>query len=69
MNYGEKDHKDYRDKPIEELTLNEILTSFTVIQREDYWEGGNDYVFERFLENKTFGRLCKRLQELCSDNK
>ena len=29
--YGEKGHLDYRDKPIEQLTFDEVLTSFTVI--------------------------------------
>ena len=65
INYGDKDHKDCREKPIEELTLKEILTSFTVIQREEYWEGGYDYTFEKYIENKTFEKLYNRLQELC----
>ena len=64
-NYGEKDHIDYREKPIEDLTLNEVLTSFTVIQREDHWEGGYDCIFERYIKNKTFEKLYNRLQEVC----
>ena len=62
--YGEEGHLDYRDKPIEQLTFDEVLTSFTVIQREDYWEGGYDYIFEGYLKDKTFERLYNRLQEL-----
>lgn len=66
-NYGAKDHKDYRDKPFEELSLDEVLTSFTIIQREDYWNGGYDSAFERYLENKTFEKLYNRLQELIKE--
>ena len=65
--YGEKDHKDYRDKPFDELSLDEVLTSFTIIQREDYWNGGYDSTFERYLENKTFEKLYNRLQELIKE--
>ena len=67
LKYGEDSHYDYRHKPIEQLTLDEVLTSFTVIQREDYWEGGYDYIFERYLADKTFERLYDRLQELVSE--
>ena len=65
-NYGSKDHKNYRHKPIEEFTLNEVLSSFTIIQREEHWESFNESVFERYLENKTFEKLYNRLRELCA---
>ena len=65
--YGEEGHLDYRNKPIEQLTFDEVLTSFTVIQREDYWEGCYDYIFEGYLKDKTFERLYNRLQELIKE--
>ena len=64
-NYGDEDHKDYREKPIEDLTLKEVLTSFTIIQREDHWESFNDSVFERYIQDKIFEKLYNRLQEFC----
>lgn len=65
INYGDESHKSFKDKPIEELTRDEVLTSFTIIQREDYWEGGyGDSVFKKYLDNKSFERLYSRLQEV-----
>ena len=64
--YGDEGRSDFNNKPFEELTLDEVLTSLTVIQREHYWEGGYDSTFERYLENGTFEKLYKRLQILCA---
>ena len=55
------------NKPIEELTRDEVLTSFTIIQREEYWEGGYDYIFKGYLNDKTFERLYNRLQFLIKE--
>ena len=69
INYGNENHKSFKDKPIAELTRDEVLTSFTIIQREDYWEGGYDFVFQKYLDNKTFENLYLRLQTVISEDK
>lgn len=67
IDYTNPEHNSYMNKSIEELTRDEVLTSFTIIQREDYWEGGYDYIFKGYLENKTFEKLYNRLQEIISE--
>ena len=69
IDYANPEHNSYMNKPFEELTRDEVLTSFTIIQREDYWNGGYDSTFQRYLENKTFEKLYNRLQELIKEVK
>ena len=68
FDYHNPAHNNYKNKQIEELTRDEVLTSFTIIQRENYWEGGYDYIYNGYLKNKTFQRLYNRLQELIKEN-
>lgn len=67
FDYNNPEHNSYMNKPIEELTRDEVLTSFTVIQREEYWEGGYGYIFNGRIEDKTFEKLYNRLQELIKE--
>ena len=67
FDYNNPEHNSYMNKSIEELTRDEVLTSFTVIQREEYWEGGYGYIFNGCLEDKTFEKLYNRLQELIKE--
>ena len=66
--YGDEDHLNFNNKPFEELALSEVLTSFTIIQREHYWEGSYDSTFEcsdTILEIGELFHYLKIIQNRC----
>ena len=69
VNYAANIKESYERKEIKDLDLQGVLTSFTLIHRDEYWFGGDGFIFKTSLENKYFEKLYSRMQELISEAK
>ena len=67
MNYAENIKESYERKEIKDLDLQGVLTSFTLIQRDDYWLGSDGFILKNSLDKKYFEKLYNRMQELINE--
>ena len=67
LNYAENIKESYERKEIKDLDLQGVLTSFTLIQRDDYWLGSDGFILKNSLDKKYFEKLYNRMQELINE--
>lgn len=67
VHYLDNIDNSFERKEISVLDLQGVLTSYTMIQRDEYWHGGYGSVYKESLNKKYFEKLYNRLQELIKE--